>query len=209
MAISDLLDPALIDLVAALVAEHGLPPGSFVLEITENSIIEEFERSKEAIASLRELGIEVSIDDFGAGVTSLAYLSGLSFAELKLDRRFISPLDDDRETRDVELVRATIALGHALGLRVIAEGVERAGTLELLTELGCDLAQGDCIQKPIHPSLLRFEPVNVSKLDRAAERASTARAGSEPVSVGETVGVSRRRLGIELGGSAAPLAPEV
>ena len=201
ISISDLLDPALVELVAAVINEHGLPHGVFVLEITENSIIEEFERSKEAIAKLRELGVEVSIDDFGAGVTSLAYLSGLSFAELKLDRRFIAPLDDQHEDRDVELVRATIALGHALGLRVVAEGVERLETIDLLAELGCDLAQGDSIQKPMHPALLRFEQVDVSPAALPLKSAA-----SDPVSV------SRRRLGLELARSAggtAPMSPEV
>ncbi len=124
ISVSDLLDPGLLDLVSGLLTEHHLPTGAFALEITETTIIEEFERSREVIAGLSDLGVEVSIDDFGAGVTSLAYLGGLSVAELKLDRRFIAPLDDQRGTRDVELVRATIALGHALGLRVVAEGVE-------------------------------------------------------------------------------------
>ncbi len=105
----------------------------------------------------------MSIDDFGAGVTSLAYLGGLSVAELKLDRRFIAPLDDACESRDVELVRATIALGHALNLRVVAEGVENPDTIGLLAELGCDYAQGDSIQKPMHPALLRFEPVEIKR----------------------------------------------
>jgi diguanylate cyclase len=196
ISISDLLDPGLVDLVAAVISQHDLPRGAFVLEITENSIIEEFGRSKEAIAKLRELGVEVSIDDFGAGVTSLAYLSGLSFAELKLDRRFIAPLDDEHGARDVELVRATIALGHALGLRVIAEGVECSATLELLAELGCDLAQGDSIQKPMHPALLRFEPMVVSPVKLPLKS-----PGSDPVSV------SRRRLSVELAKSAAGTAP--
>jgi diguanylate cyclase (GGDEF)-like protein len=204
ISITDLLDPALIDLVAAIVNEHDLPSGAFVLEITENSIIEEFEPSKKAIAQLRELGVEVSIDDFGAGVTSLAYLSGLSFAELKLDRRFIAPLDDEHGSRDVELVRATIALGHALGLRVVAEGVERSETIELLAELGCDLAQGDAIQRPIHPALLRFEPVTVSPA------ALPLQADSEPDA--ELVNASRRQHGLELVKSvrgSVPMAPEV
>ena len=123
MSVGDLLDPALFDLVAGLVEQHRLAPGSFVLEITETTIIEEFERSREIVAGLRELGIEVAIDDFGAGVTSLAYLGGLAVAELKLDRRFIAPLHEAHDSRDVELVRATIALGHALqAARVVAEG---------------------------------------------------------------------------------------
>ena len=163
ISIGDLLDPVLIGQLRDLLSQHDLPAGAFALEITEHTIIEEFERSREVVASLCELGVDVSIDDFGAGVTSLAYLGGLSVAELKLDRRFIAPLDDACESRDVELVRATIALGHALNLRVVAEGVENPDTIGLLAELGCDYAQGDSIHKPMHPALLRFEPVEIKR----------------------------------------------
>jgi len=97
---------------------------------------------------LRGLGLVVSIDDFGAGFTSLAYLNKLAVGELKLDRAFIAGLTANANERDTELVRATIHLGHALGLRVVAEGIEDAPTLDLLTSLGCDLAQGYFISKP-------------------------------------------------------------
>jgi EAL domain-containing protein (putative c-di-GMP-specific phosphodiesterase class I) len=157
VSVSDLLDPSLLDLVQSLLDEYEIGPGMFLLEITETTIIEEFERSKQVVTGLRELGVEVSIDDFGAGVTSLAYLGGLAVAELKLDRRFIAPLDVAHETRDDELVRATIALGHALRVRVVAEGVENPDTIELLDELGCDLVQGDSVNKPVHPALVSFE----------------------------------------------------
>ncbi len=193
VSVSDLLDPGLFDLVKGLLDEYDIEPGMFVLEITETTIIEEFERSKQVVMGLRELGVEMSIDDFGAGVTSLAYLGGLAVAELKLDRRFIAPLDVAHETRDVELVRATIALGHALRVRVVAEGVENPDTIELLDELGCDLVQGDCIHKPVHPALVSFEH-------------GDARSGvrqTRPVAAD-----ARFRLGLERG-SPARLAPEV
>ncbi len=203
VSVGDLLDPGLLDQVSQLLGEHDLPWGAFALEITETTIIEEFERSKEVVMGLRELGVEVSIDDFGAGVTSLAYLGGLSVAELKLDRRFIAPLDEAHGSRDVELVRATIALGHALGLRVVAEGVENPETIDLLAELGCDLAQGDCIHKPMHPALLKFEPVAVD----------SARRPNHPVGEVKTriKNEPRRRLGIEVGqgAGAAQLAHEL
>jgi EAL domain-containing protein (putative c-di-GMP-specific phosphodiesterase class I) len=97
---------------------------------------------------LRGLGLVVSIDDFGAGFTSLAYLSNLAVGELKLDRTIVAGLASSEGERDYELVRSTIALGHALGLRVVAEGIEDRGTLEVLSSLGCDLAQGYFISKP-------------------------------------------------------------
>jgi diguanylate cyclase len=145
---TDLVDPAFPQTVSELLAVEGLPAQSLMLEITETSIIEQFDRAKDVVDGLRRLGVEVSIDDFGAGFTSLAYLSTLAVGELKLDQRFIAPLADGTRSREAELVRATIELGHALGLQVVAEGVENAGTLELLTELGCDIAQGYAIGRP-------------------------------------------------------------
>ena len=108
---------------------------SLVLEVTETSIISDFERSKPCIDRLRDLGVVVSIDDFGAGFTSLAHLSGLAVGELKLDRAFITGLARTAKVRDLELVRATIELGHAMGLRVVAEGIEDDATLKLLSKL--------------------------------------------------------------------------
>jgi diguanylate cyclase (GGDEF)-like protein len=145
---SNLLDVGFTDLVRSLLARFGLPSSALVIELTETSIISDFERSKDVIEELRELGLVVSIDDFGAGFTSLAYLSSLAVGELKLDRTFITGLASGERKRDPELVRATIDLGHALGLRVVAEGVEDVATLDLLSDLGCDLAQGFCISRP-------------------------------------------------------------
>jgi diguanylate cyclase (GGDEF)-like protein len=145
----DLVDPGFPDAVAGLLARHAVPTEALVLEITETSIIKEFERAKHAVARLRELGVQVSIDDFGAGFTSLAYLNDLAVGELKLDRRFIVPLSGGLRSRDSELVRATIDLGHALGLQIVAEGVEDDAALELLAELGCDIVQGYGIGRPV------------------------------------------------------------
>ncbi len=145
----DLVDPGFPDAVAELLTRHAIPAEALLLEITETSIIKEFTRAKYAVARLRELGVQVSIDDFGAGFTSLAYLNELAVGELKLDRRFIRPLARGRRSRNSELVRATIELGHALGLRIVAEGVEDAGALQLLGELGCDIAQGYEIGRPV------------------------------------------------------------
>ena len=147
---TDLLDPGFVELVTGLLARYRLPSDSLVLEITETTLLEDFEGSKQVVARLGELGVEVSIDDFGAGFTSLAYLSGLAVNELKLDRSFITPLSAAGScARELELVRATVDLGHALGLRVVAEGVENEITLQLLDDLGCDLAQGYFIGKPV------------------------------------------------------------
>src|ERR1700683_4465440 len=97
---------------------------------------------------MRDFGVIVSVDDFGAGFPSLAYLGSLAVGELKLDRSFITELATASAGRDVALVRSTIELAHSLGLRVVAEGVEDSGSLDLLIELGCDLAQGYLISRP-------------------------------------------------------------
>jgi diguanylate cyclase (GGDEF)-like protein len=141
---SNLLEGGFTDLVRDQLALNALPADALVLEITETSIITDFERAKAIIDELSKLGVVVSVDDFGTGFTSLAYLSSLAVRELKLDRTFTTHVAE----RDLQLVRSTIELGHALGLRVVAEGVEDGETLALLTELGCDVGQGYFIGMP-------------------------------------------------------------
>ncbi|HXC19344.1 MAG TPA: EAL domain-containing protein, partial [Acidimicrobiales bacterium] len=113
---TNLLQEGFTDLVVDLLQKNGLPGEALVIEITETSIITDFARSKAVIEDLRDLDIIVSIDDFGAGFTSLAYLSSLAVGELKLDRTFITGLGGDGKERDLELVRATIQLGHDMRL---------------------------------------------------------------------------------------------
>jgi EAL domain-containing protein (putative c-di-GMP-specific phosphodiesterase class I) len=145
---TNLLNPNLPLLVADLLDRHGLQPEALTLEITETTAMADVERCKHAIQDLRDIGLVVSVDDFGAGFTSLAYLSSLAVGELKLDRSFINGLATAQEPRDLALVRSTIKLAHALGLRVVAEGVEDQASFELLSELECDLVQGYHISRP-------------------------------------------------------------
>jgi diguanylate cyclase (GGDEF)-like protein len=183
---SSLLDPAFTNLVEQLLERHGVPPTALVLEVTETTAIADFERAKRAIEELRDLSVIVSVDDFGAGFTSLAYLASLAVGELKLDRSFISGLATEDRERDLTLVRSTIELAHALGLRVVAEGVEEAPSMDLLSGLGCDLAQGYLISRPkpaselVLPLEISTEPICVqaSKVEtlpspRTAPAAST------------------------------------
>jgi diguanylate cyclase len=151
---TNLVADGFTDFVAGSLRKVGLPAGALVLEVTETTAIADLDRSKSAIQELRDLGVVVSVDDFGAGFTSLAYLSGLAVGELKLDRSFITGLATPDGARDLTLVRSTIELAHALGLRVVAEGVEDASSLDLLAGLGCDLAQGYLISKPGPPDQL-------------------------------------------------------
>ena len=154
---TNLLEDGFTDLVKGLLARHKLPATNLVIEITESVIIDDFEKSRSVIESLRDMGIVVSIDDFGAGFTSLAYLASLMVGELKLDRTFITDLSVMGGGRDLELVRATINLGHEMGLRVVAEGIEDVATLDLLSDLGCDRAQGYYISRPAPANKLSFK----------------------------------------------------
>jgi len=156
---TNLLDAGFTDLVKHLLGKHDVPAESLVLEITETSVIANLEGIKRVVRELRELGVVVSIDDFGAGFTSLGLLGELAVGELKLDGVFITGLGTGCRERDLELVRATTDLGHAMGFRVVAECIEDEATLDLLRDLGCDLGQGYFISRPLPADRLVFGPV--------------------------------------------------
>jgi diguanylate cyclase (GGDEF)-like protein len=133
-----LRDPELPDRVADVLRLHGAPPSTLALEITENSIMSDPDRSIACLRRLREMGIGIAVDDFGTGYSSLSYLRDLPVDELKIDRLFVSGLREN----DAAIVRSTIELAHNLGLTVVAEGVESMAVRDRLRELGCDAAQG-------------------------------------------------------------------
>jgi diguanylate cyclase (GGDEF)-like protein len=143
---TNMLDVDFVALVREQLLRHRLPAEALVLEITETTLISDLDHCGAVIDDLRELGCTVSIDDFGAGFTSLASLGKLAVGEVKLDRSFLTTLN--RQPNSRALVQATIELAHALGLHVVAEGVEEADTLNTLMNLGCDLAQGYYIGRP-------------------------------------------------------------
>jgi diguanylate cyclase (GGDEF)-like protein len=175
---ANLLDPRFTELVCNLLESHQVPAEALVLEITETTVISHFDRSRSVIQELWDQGIVVSIDDFGAGFTSLAHLSSLAVRELKLDRIFIAALTGGDSGRALDLVRATIDLGHALGLRIVAEGIEEHATLELLSGLGCDLGQGNFISQPKPAHRLTLIPKQVgSQLPKQAGSQPTAHVG--------------------------------
>jgi EAL domain-containing protein (putative c-di-GMP-specific phosphodiesterase class I) len=142
-----LADPAFPDEVSTRVAAKGLSPSLLRLEITENVIMSDAGRSIVALGRLRDTGVSISIDDFGTGFSSLSYLHDFKVDELKLDRSFVSNIPTDEAARTI--VRATIDLAHALGLIVVAEGVEDEQTLHALAGLHCDAAQGYFLSRPL------------------------------------------------------------
>ena len=143
----DLLDTELPQKFDALLVKHRVPAEAFCLEITESAIMDDPQRALGTLNRLASLGFKLSIDDFGSGYSSLAYLKRLPVHELKIDKSFVMSMETDQD--DAKIVRSTIDLAHNLGLTVVAEGVENAMVWELLRELDCDEAQGYHMGKPM------------------------------------------------------------
>jgi diguanylate cyclase (GGDEF)-like protein len=147
LSVRNLLDRDLPREIERMLDSFGVPADALQLEITESMIMTDPERALATVSRLSDLGVRLSVDDFGTGYSSLANLRRLPIDELKIDRSFVSPMLQDES--DLIIVRSTINLGHDLGLRIIAEGVEDAPTLERLAALGCDLAQGYHLSRPM------------------------------------------------------------
>ena len=130
-----------------LLAEHAVPAGALELEITESVIMIDPKRAREVLEALRALGLRIAVDDYGTGYCALAYLRDLPIDELKIDRSFIAHVTTDR--RSAAIVRSTIELAHALGLKVVAEGIEDQQALNALAAFGCDYAQGYHFSRPV------------------------------------------------------------
>jgi EAL domain-containing protein (putative c-di-GMP-specific phosphodiesterase class I) len=145
----NLLDTSLPDRVVRLLDRWNVEATSITLEITESAIMEYPETAVDVLVRLRKLGLGLSVDDFGTGHSSLAYLKSLPVNELKIDQHFVFDMTDDRTDRAI--VRSTIDLAHELGLGVTAEGVEDARTYEALRHLACDQAQGFYISRALPP----------------------------------------------------------
>jgi diguanylate cyclase (GGDEF)-like protein/PAS domain S-box-containing protein len=138
-------DPALLERIDRAASKHGVPSSVLQVEITEGTALRDMQKSIRTLSELRFLGVPIAIDDFGIGYSSLAYLKQLPLDVLKIDRTFLT---DIPAGRDVPIVAAVIAMGHALGLTVVAEGVERVDQMSFLREYKCDLAQGYLLCRP-------------------------------------------------------------
>ena len=146
LSVREFAQPDLVKAVASILEETGLPPQSLRIEITESAIIGQKHPAIETVEQLRALGVAIHLDDFGTGYSALSYLHRLPLDAVKVDRAFTSSIDT--EERPLHVVRAIISLAHAIGLEVVAEGVTNARQIELLREMGCDLAQGFIFSRP-------------------------------------------------------------
>ncbi len=147
VAPSTLLDSRLVETIGELLTTYGLPPEALRLEVTESTLMIDPVRARDVLAQLAALGVCSSVDDFGAGYSSLGYLKRFPVNELKIDKSFVLRLAED--TANTAIVAATIDLGHRLGLRVVAEGVEDQESRQRLAAMGCDVLQGYWISRPL------------------------------------------------------------
>ena len=148
----DLIDVELPNKLKEILAQHALTANSLSLEITESSIMDDPARALDTVERIAKMGIRLSIDDFGTGYSSLAYLKRLPVNELKIDKSFVMNIEQDQD--DVIIVKSTIELGHNLGLKVVAEGIENEKVWDILKAMGCDYGQGYFMSRPMHADKL-------------------------------------------------------
>ena len=139
--------PEIVSTVARILDETGLPPANLTLEITESALMNDASSALRVLRALKELGVTLAIDDFGTGYSSLSHLQRFPLDILKIDKSFVDELGIDRG--GAEIVAAVVKLAHALGLQVIAEGVETERQLDVLLDLDCDFAQGYLFSRPV------------------------------------------------------------
>ena len=145
----DLLGDELPALFAALLEQHRIEPGWIWIEVTESSVMDDPAHALATLDKLHGMGLRLSIDDFGTGYSSLAYLKRMPVDEIKIDKSFVMNMADDRD--DEIIVRSTIDLGHNMGLKVVAEGVDSEVVLQRLRSLRCDMVQGYLLARPLSP----------------------------------------------------------
>jgi diguanylate cyclase (GGDEF)-like protein len=166
LAMANLIDSQLPEDVAAVLAKYKLPPSRLILEITENVVMADPARTLAILGRLRSLGVGLSLDDFGTGHSSLAYLRQLQVDELKIDRSFVT--DMVRDGQNAAIVRSTIELAHAVGVRIVAEGVEDADTLFELKAMGADEVQGFYLSPAVPAPEIVAMLMHAFRRDRAA-----------------------------------------
>ena len=142
-----LMDRDLLTRIETMLAAHGLPPSRLTLELTETASLQDADSGLATLCALRDLGVRIAIDDYGTGLSTLDYMKRIPASEIKIDQSFVKSMRVNRS--DLIMVQSTIALAHSLGRSVVAEGVEDQQCLDELRQMGCDLAQGFAIGRPM------------------------------------------------------------
>lgn len=142
--------PAFAAAVRSAIADSGADPASLVLELTETAIVRDLEQSTRVMSELRDAGVRLAIDDFGSGYSSLNYLRTFPVQAIKIDQSFVRDLSDS--SRALAVMQSIVALGHTLGLEVVAEGVETQTQFDILRQAGCDMGQGYLFGSPMPAS---------------------------------------------------------
>jgi EAL domain-containing protein (putative c-di-GMP-specific phosphodiesterase class I) len=180
---TNLRDEGLPGKVKEALRRRGVAPSRLTIEITETSLMADPSLAIKILGKLQQLGARISVDDYGTGFASLAYLRSLPIDELKLDRSFLAGIPGDKKA--LSIVRSTIDLAHNLGLPIVTEGVETKDALDLITTLGSDAAQGYFISRPAPaPELIRnlddFPGLSKGRNPPRARQAPPAQRGSHP-----------------------------
>ena len=195
MLVMDELTP----MVSDALARHSLPPDVLTLEITESAFVTQPARAAAMLRDLRTQGVKLSLDDFGTGYSSMEILKAFPFDEVKIDRGFVA--DARGSLSDAAIVRTVLDLGHRLGLRVVGEGVENQETMAMMTELGCDILQGDVVSRPQPPAAL--EPILAAGVLPLA--ATSALAATAEPEAGPSTGAAATRAATSEVPSDAPV----
>jgi len=147
-------DSRLPDIVRLLLSHADVTPDRITLEITESALMDDPDQALDVLNRLDRIGVRMSIDDFGAGYSSLSYLKRLPVHDIKIDKSFVLGLGATTNLKDAAIVRSVIAMARALSLKVVAEGVEQREVWDVLRALGCDMAQGYYMSRPLPPAEL-------------------------------------------------------
>jgi EAL domain-containing protein (putative c-di-GMP-specific phosphodiesterase class I) len=164
------LQRGLLERMRELFEQTGARPEHLELEITESALITDFESARGWLGLARELGVKISLDDFGTGYSSLAYLKRLPLDAIKIDQSFVVGLEHEGST--VAIVRAMIAMARALGLTIVAEGIENTAQAAILARLGCSIVQG-FLYSPAVPATAFERMLQSGRLDPRSERPSS------------------------------------
>jgi diguanylate cyclase len=166
LSATDLLDRSLVDDVSSLLRRYGTPARRLTLEVTESVLMTDPARAMQVLGELRGLGVQLALDDFGTGWSSLTHLQRMPVHEIKIDRSFVAAMAT--EANSAAIVSSTVDLAHALGLRVVAEGIEDEATWRRLRDVGCDAAQGYHLSRPLPAAEFEATVTEIAERSRLA-----------------------------------------